>query len=67
MALGLSAAKSYATTMERQAHTRARVMHAFELEQKARLAFGRRIRTLRAQAAANDIIGDEPEAGERCS
>ena len=67
MALGLSAAKSYATTMERQAHTRARVMHAFELEQKARLAFGRRIRALRAQAAANDLIGDEPEAGERCS
>jgi hypothetical protein len=67
MALGLSAAKSYATTMERQAHTRARVMHAFELEQKARLAFGRRIRTLRAQAAANDLIGDEPEAGEGCS
>ena len=67
MALGLSAAREYATTLERQAHTRARVMHAFELEQKARLAFSRRIRSLRAQAAANDLIGDEPEAVERLS
>ncbi|GGY73318.1 hypothetical protein [Marinobacter zhanjiangensis] len=64
MALGLSAAKTYATTLERQAHTRARVMHAFELEQKARLAFGRRIRSLRARAAANDVVDEGSASGE---
>ncbi|MFC4260903.1 hypothetical protein ACFOZ5_17935 [Marinobacter lacisalsi] len=63
MVLGLSAAREYATTLERQAHTRARVMHAFELEQKARLAFSRRIRSLRAQAAANDAVEENPVIG----
>lgn len=61
--LGLSAARRYATTLERQARTRARVMHTFELEQKARLAFGRRIRSLRAQAAANDVVDENPVIG----
>lgn len=63
MALGLSAAREYATTLERQAHTRARVMRAFELEQKARLAFSRRIRSLRAQTAANDVLDEDSAAG----
>ena len=63
MALGLRTARGYATTPERQARTRARVMHAFELEQKARLAFSRRIRSIRALAAANDTVEDAPKAG----
>lgn len=52
--LGRMAMGEYATTPERQARLHAWVMRSFELEQKAWLAFDRRIRALRKLEAAND-------------
>lgn len=56
VSLGRMAVHRYATTADRQARVRDRVMTAFELEQKGRLAFDRRLQQVRkaAAAAAND-------------
>jgi len=56
-------ANRYATTLETQAQTHARVMRAFEREQKGRLALDRRIRAIRQRSAANDGIDDSLAAG----
>lgn len=56
IAVGRMAMGEYAITPERQAHIHAWVMRSFELEQKARLAFDRRIRAIRKQSAANDAL-----------
>lgn len=54
VSLGRMAVHRYATTADRQARVRDRVMTAFELEQKGRLAFERRLQQVREEAAAND-------------
>lgn len=61
--LGRMVANRYATTLETQAQTHARVMRAFEREQKGRLALDRRIRAIRQRSAANDGIDDSLAAG----
>lgn len=58
--IGRMAMGEYASTPERQAHIHAWVMRSFELEQKARLAFDRRIRAIRKQSAANDTLDNTP-------
>lgn len=63
VSLGRMAVHRYATTTDRQARVRDRVMKAFELEQKGRLAFDRRLQQVRASGAANDT-GPALEAGE---
>jgi len=59
VSLGRIAVHRYATTRDRQARVEARVMRAFELEQKGRLAFERRLGAIREQAA-NDSAGQAP-------
>ncbi|MFW5824135.1 MAG: ferritin-like domain-containing protein [Marinobacter sp.] len=49
--LGRRVVEHYATSLDRQALVHARVMRAFELEQKAQLAFNRRIRAMKVEAA----------------
>lgn len=65
VSLGRMAVHRYATTADRQARVRDRVMQAFELEQKGRLAFERRLQDIK-QAAANDTTpagtSDEAES-----
>ena len=56
--LGHMVVNWYATTLETQARTHARVMRAFEREQKGRLALDRRIRAIRQRSAANDAAMD---------
>jgi hypothetical protein len=46
VALGRTIVHRYATTADRQARVRARVRGAFELEQKGRIAFDRRLQSL---------------------
>lgn len=46
IALGRTIVHRYATTADRQERVRRRVRQAFELEQKGRLAFDRRVQTL---------------------
>lgn len=58
VSLGRMAVHRYATTRDRQNRVEARVMKAFELEQKGRLAFERRLGAVREQAA-NDSAGQE--------
>ncbi|MCK7545338.1 hypothetical protein MLC59_14315 [Marinobacter bryozoorum] len=65
--LGRMVANRYATTLDAQAQTHARVMRAFEREQKGRLALDRRIRAIRQQSAANDAIDDGLAAGGHVS
>lgn len=65
VSLGRMAVHRYATTLDRQARVHARVVRAFELEQKGRLAFERRIRALKANAAndAPETASDDSRAG----
>lgn len=48
VALGRTIVHRYATTADRQSRVRARVRGAFELEQKGRIAFDRRLQSLAA-------------------
>lgn len=66
-AIGHMAMSEYAGTPERQAHIHAWLMRSFELEQKARLAFDRRIRAIRKQSAANDALDDSMNIGGNAS
>ena len=52
ISLGRAVVSRYATTEEAQSRVRARVMKAFELEQRGRTAFDRRLRQLTALADA---------------
>jgi|TARA_B100000749_G_scaffold267132_1_gene243790 rubredoxin len=68
ISLGRMAVHRYATTQDRQDRVRERVMKAFELEQKGRLAFERRLETIRSQAAANDATSaPSPEGNQEQS
>ena len=59
VSLGRMTVYRYATTQDRQARVEARVLRAFELEQKGRLAFERRLGAIREQAA-NDSTEQPP-------
>lgn len=59
VSLGRMAVHRYATTQDRQARVEARVLKAFELEQKGRLAFERRLGAIREQSA-NDSAEQAP-------
>ncbi|MEJ2687646.1 MAG: rubredoxin, partial [Gammaproteobacteria bacterium] len=68
IALGRTLVQRYATTAQRQARVRARVWEAFELEQRGRLAFERRLRELGVvddHATVPVVVGDEAEVDER--
>jgi len=64
VSLGRMTVHRYATTQDRQARVEARVMRAFELEQKGRLAFERRLGAIREQAANDSTEPTPAQASE---